>query len=210
MRKKLDIIGMEFKYLKVVEYFGKNKWNQLLYKCICRCGKETISSVAALRSGNTKSCGCYNTESRKVNGSKRITHGFTSKTDKRNRIYRIWGSMRGRCANSKCVNWNGRNIIVCDEWNDFLTFYNWANSNGYENGLSIDRIDNNGNYEPSNCRWTTQKIQSNNRRNSFYITHNGETKTLAQWMDIYTNVKYATVNKRLKSGKTFEQAIIPV
>ena len=92
--------------------------------------------------------------------------------------------MKQRCFNPKDRNYHnygGRGITVCDEWLDYLTFKKWCDENGYEQGLSIDRINNDGNYEPGNCRWVTQKVQNNNKRTIHWITYNGETKSLSEW-----------------------------
>lgn len=103
----------------------------------------------------------------------------------RSRLYGIWSNMKTRCFTETCrpyPDYGGRGITVCDEWkNDFMSFYNWAMSHGYSDDLSIDRIDNNGNYSPDNCRWTNKTVQSKNRRSCRLITYKGETKCLADW-----------------------------
>ena len=121
--------------------------------------------------------------------------------DKQTKLQAIWKSMKRRCYNENYIHykyWGGRGIRVCDEWlNSFESFYNWAINNGYEEGLSIDRINNNGNYEPNNCRWTTMKVQANNTSRNHYITINNETKTMKQWCEFYDIVKYSTVKNRI-------------
>lgn len=119
-----------------------------------------------------------------INRNKQLT-----KHNKYNsRIYRIWRGMKDRCynINSKDYkNYGGRGIVVCDEWlNDFMSFYNWSMNNGYDDSLTIDRIDVNGNYEPSNCRWVTQKQQQRNRRNNKLFTYNGEVHYLSEWCEL--------------------------
>lgn len=103
------------------------------------------------------------------------------------RIYKTWVRMKVRCYNQnhdRYKNYGGRGITVCDEWkNDFKKFYEWAMKNGYSDDLTIDRIDVNGNYEPSNCRWITNKEQCNNRRNNHFITYNGKTQTVSEWAE---------------------------
>lgn len=103
------------------------------------------------------------------------------------RLYGIWAGMKQRCFNEKdhCYqNYGARGITVCDEWkNDYVAFSMWAKQNGYTDELSIDRIDTNGNYEPSNCRWATAKTQARNKRNSIYLTYNGETKHITEWAE---------------------------
>ena len=140
------------------------------------------------------------------NGNKNhLKHG------KRNtRLYTIWRSMRQRCYNPKTnryKNYGGRGITVCEEWNNsFTAFHEWATANGYEDNLTLERKDVNGNYEPSNCRWATYKEQANNMSNSVHLTYNGETHTMAEWADI-TGIKKATIWERLKKGWSIDDAL---
>lgn len=133
------------------------------------------------------------------------THGL-SKT----RLHTIWHSMYCRCnypTTNQYKNYGGRGIKICEEWeHNFLNFYNWAMANGYQDNLTIDRIDVNGNYEPSNCRWITRKEQCSNRTDNVFYTFNGETKTGKQWCDLY-NINYTTFCDRLKRGWTLEQSL---
>lgn len=118
--------------------------------------------------------------------------------------------MRQRCSNPKCINFHnygGKGITVCDEWNNsFESFYEWAMSNGYEKGLTIDRIDVNGNYEPSNCRWATYKEQANNRTSNRLIEVDGVSHTIGDWSEI-TGIRLATIWARLKRGWTAKEAV---
>jgi len=110
------------------------------------------------------------------------THGITNTS-----IYGVWQSMRQRCNNpnrTKYKDYGARGIKVCDEWQNAETFAKWANENGYQPGLQIDRIDNNGDYSPENCRFVTPRENSRNRRNTKYLTLNGETKSVAEWCEI--------------------------
>ena len=106
--------------------------------------------------------------------------------------------MKKRCEShndKRYCDYGGRGIKVCEEWHNFINFYNWAIQNGYSEDLTIDRIDNNGNYEPSNCRWSTNKEQANNRRTNINITIGNTTKTMTEWCDIF-NLEYNVVNAR--------------
>ena len=131
--------------------------------------------------------------------------------DTKNRLYRIWSEMKRRCENSdrpNYRNYGGRGIKVCQEWkNSFETFKEWALNNGYSDELSIDRIDNAGNYEPSNCHWVTVKAQANNKRSNNLIAYKGEKHTLAQWCEIF-GLDYSVVYMRLyRNHLSFEEAI---
>ena len=126
------------------------------------------------------------------------------------RIYRIWCNMKTRCYNPNIPNFDdygGRGITVCDEWrNDFKPFLKWSMENGYKDDLLIDRIDNNGNYEPSNCRWTTRKQQNLNRRNNILVTIDGITKSFSQWADEF-EINRSTALSRVHAGMTEQGAL---
>lgn len=138
----------------------------------------------------------------------KVKHGKS-----KSRLYGCWHDMKQRCSNPSRTNhkhYKNKGIIVCEEWrNDFQAFHDWAMANGYADNLTLDRIDNNGNYEPSNCRWATPKEQENNRSNNVYLTINGETKPLAQWAT-ENGLKYCTVEKRYLRGKRGADLIKPV
>ena len=134
-------------------------------------------------------------------------------------LYEIWKAIKQRCYNPKNYaykNWGGRGIKVCDEWlNNFQAFYDWSYANGYtcnnhnkdeKTKLTIDRIDVNGNYEPSNCRWVNRKEQANNMRHTKHITINGQTHCIAEWCRIY-NIYRTTYQSRIKRGMTPEEAL---
>ncbi len=189
------MIGKKFNMLTVLEECNeRDKRNKIMYKCQCDCGNIVIVNGNNLRSGNSKSCGCLNHKPNKHN----FKHGKI-----RTRLYRIHHGMKDRCYNINGRDYNTyghRNIVVCDEWlNDFMNFYNWAINNGYKDNLTIDRIDVNGNYEPSNCRWVDMKTQQNNKRNNIILTYNGKTQTLTQWVN-ELDLEYSTVKGRHYRG----------
>ncbi|MBS4171915.1 hypothetical protein [Bacillus sp. FJAT-49736] len=197
-----DLTGQKFGRLTVVRRdTSSNK--TFLWVCKCECGNVKTVRSFDLRDGKVKSCGCLHAEKVRTNTR---THG------KRNTlIYHIWCSIKGRCFRTTCKdfpNYGGRGITMCDSWrNDFMSFYEWSMSNGYKEGLSIDRINNDGNYEPSNCRWVTQAKQSRNKSNNRFITIDGMTKTLADWCKFY-KVHISTAHSRIKSGKTGKEIFI--
>lgn len=203
---ELDLVGKKFNMLTVVERVGKTPEHRYLFRCICDCGEEKVAEGREIKRGKIMSCGRHNAE--KVSEAN-TTHGMTGE-----RIYNIYLNMKGRCSNSNnqaYVRYGGRGISVCDEWTDkengFTNFLTWSLSNGYKEDLSIDRIDNNGNYEPANCRWTTNKVQQNNRGCSLLFTYNDETKPLTVWCE-ELNLKYDSVWKRInKYNYDFEKAI---
>lgn len=191
--KFIDMTGEKYGKLLVVEYAGKTKRGLSLWKCKCDCGREVVVQSVNLRNGHTKSCGCFRAEWCKENCTK---HGL-----EHTRLYGIWADMIYRCHNPENPNYKrygARGISVCEEWrNDVKIFYDWAIRNGYSDDLTIDRIDNNGNYCPENCRWATKVEQASNRRSNILITRNGETKTMKQWA-ISEGIPYQVVWQRIK------------
>ena len=172
MGKYENLTNKKFDMLVALKYLYTDERRNAVWLCKCDCGKLVEKSSRTLKSKTSKSCGCL----KKINAKKlgkskysdRTTHG-----KRYTRLYHVWCGIKQRCYNvnsHKYKNYGGRSIIMCDEWkDDFMSFYNWAMQKGYdENALygkcTIDRIDVNGNYEPSNCRWVDMKIQSNNKR----------------------------------------------
>lgn len=197
----LDLTGRKFAYLTVLER-DLSKKNGTYWICMCDCGN--IKSVRSdhLRKNLVKSCGCHNS---KISSKNNSTHH-----DSKTRLYNIWCSMKGRCNNSNndaYSNYGGRGIKVCDEWNDsFESFKEWANSSGYTDKLTIDRIDNDGNYCPENCKWSTYSEQANNRRSSNIIYIGLSKGTLSQWLKIYS-MSHGVFYSRINAGWTVESAI---
>lgn len=149
-------VGKKFGRLTIV---GKAE-KSLHFNCKCDCGNERVVFMGNLSRGHTQSCGCLQKERARTAKS---THGMS----KKHPLYRVWDQMKDRCNNPNhkfYQNYGGRGIKVCDEWMDFQKFFDWSIRNGYQRGLEIDRRNNDGIYEPSNCRWVTRKINSNNRR----------------------------------------------
>ncbi|WP_461246525.1 hypothetical protein [Treponema sp. R6D11] len=203
MRKIIDMAGKRFGRLKVIGLHNAGKTSR--WNCLCDCGKTTIVNSQSLRRGFTKSCGCLSAEL--LTKGHRIKHGLTLKN---RRLARIWYGMKDRCFNVKNSRYNrygGRGITVCDEWkNDLLLFFTWAMNNGYADNLSIDRIDNDGNYCPENCRWVSNGEQARNKSSNRKLTVNGITRTLIEWCEI-TGMKFETIEGRIKRGWSPEKII---
>ena len=133
--------------------------------------------------------------------------------DRHTRLYSIWTNMKTRCCNESATDYDkygGRGIGICDEWiNDYLAFKNWALSNGYDETLSIDRIDVNGPYSPQNCRWANAKTQANNRTNTIFVTAHNQTHSLSEWSSL-SGVRYHTLYARLFKLHMSPQEAIPL
>lgn len=187
---RVDLTGRIFGYLKVVALAGRRN-GKAQWRCLCACGAETVADGYNLSSGHTTSCGCW----RKVAPPGVVVHGKS-----KDRVHRIWRGMLKRCNNPNEKSYpyyGGRGIRVCDRWQQFVNFY--ADMGDPPDGLSIDRIDNNGDYEPGNCRWATKIDQARNKRSNHMITRGCVTRTLADWLEI-TGLHRGTVEQRIRHG----------
>ena len=211
MGKFVDLTGQRFGKLVVIER-TENKGIEVRWLCKCDCGNQSIVASTRLKSGRTRSCGCLKGETAKKVMS---THKKT-----RTKIYNLYHLIKARCYKPYTNNfkdYGGRGITMCDEWlgkNGFINFYNWATNNGYKeeilpngkNKWTIDRIDVNGNYEPKNCRFVTNEEQAKNKRNTVYLTYNGETLTQNEWAK-KLNIYAGAIQWRLKKGWSVEETL---
>lgn len=198
MGKKIQMVGKRFGYLVVTREAPRSAHGIAMWICKCDCGNVTKPIRSGdLRFGKVQSCGCLHKRQLSDMVKK---HGL-----KHTRLYSIWQNMKNRCrnANVPCyATYGGRGISVCDEWKDnFQAFYDWAMESGYSDDLTIDRIDVNGNYCPENCRWMTQKDQSNNLRKNVIVEIESEKHTLSEWSRI-SGVRYTTLYQRYLRGWT--------
>ena len=190
-----DLVDRQFGLLTVIGYAGLHTTpcgtRRRMWKCRCECGKETVVSENNLKNGSTKSCGCWKQQRIKDYNT---VHGGTS-----DRLYGIWKNMKRRCNSPKDSHYEtygGKGIKVCEEWaNSYEAFKKWAYENGYDEDAktgdcSIDRIDNNGDYEPSNCRWVNRITQANNTSKNRYVTLNGKRLTIAEFARVMNVSKF--------------------
>ncbi|OLS02902.1 hypothetical protein [Tissierella creatinophila] len=203
MRKMIDIKNQRFGKLKAIEPSVKVATNKSK-KWICECDCGTVKEIRSsdLRLGKIVSCGCE--RDRKIK-ERSYKHGMSN-----TKIYDVWQSMKGRCYRETCKdypNYGGRGIKIDKNWlGDFMVFYNWAISEGYKEGLTIDRINPNGNYEPGNCKWLPNEKQALNRRNT--ITHMYEGKELnTRELSEELNINYNTLRNYLGKGRTIEEIL---
>lgn len=203
MGKKVEMIGRRFgrwEVLREAEVRYKN--GAICYHCRCDCGTERIVNGERLRNGDSTSCGCYNRE-------------IITKPDAvyKERLYHVWNSMKNRCRCAKdkaYKNYGGRGIRVCDEWmHDYKAFKEWAYSHGYTDGLWLDRIDNNRDYSPENCRWATTKEQARNKRTTVLVEYNGQTMCIADAAED-SGINVATIRRRMELGWPKEKLFAPV
>lgn len=198
---------MSYACLKPGETFGRltvicqtserNKRGDIIYRCQCQCGKEKLTTAVLLHGGHVKSCGCL-----RKDVPNRLTHRMSE-----TREYRIWAEMRKRCTNRNQKTFSyygGRGIAVCDRWSSFENFF--KDMGKCPAGFSIDRIDTNGNYEPSNCRWVDLKTQARNKRTNHLLTFNGKTQCISAWAE-EIGIKRDTLKRRIYLGWSTERAL---
>ena len=201
-------VGQRYEKLEVIKYVGMAK-HAVYYLCRCECGNEKIVKYASLCSGNTTSCGCTHQEKMR---KKMTTHGMAGQGNNRHPLYKVYSGMKSRCYNPNHKYWScygKRGITICDEWigeTGYLNFYNWAMENGYEKGLTIDRIDTDKGYSPDNCRWTDSFTQGNNTSANTYMTCGFYTFTISIWCKI-TGLTNSNVMYRKSCGWTDEEII---
>lgn len=197
--KRLE--GQRFGRLVAVKEVGRTNNGNAKWLCKCDCGGQKVVASYALRIGRTQSCGCIKAEQNYAKG----THHETGSP-----IYKLWSCVKNRCYNQndpKYPQYGGRGITVCDEWKtNYESFRDWCQDNGYKKGLTIDRVNVNGNYCPQNCRFSTQKVQQNNRTNNHLLSFRGETHTMAEWSDIL-GIPYRRLEHRINRGWSAERAL---
>lgn len=202
MGKLIDLTGRRFGRLVVIERSENSKDGKACWLCHCDCGKNVTVRGKDLRTEKQVSCGCMKKE-RVANINK--LHG-----QRNSRLYRIWCAMKCRTQNSNAWNYKyygGKGVSICPEWHkSFMLFQKWAMNNGYNDNLTIERIDNDKGYSPDNCRWIEQQEQKNNTSRNIFLTFNGETNSIARWAK-KLKIGYSTIYARLKRGWTVEQAL---
>lgn len=201
---KTDLIGMRFGLL-VVQSYSHSVKNPIsngykhYYNCLCDCGNMCVVERKSLKYGNTKSCGCLHSQQLIKRNKETASRNGDSATYER--LYNIWSAIFQRCTNPNSKDYQyygGKGIKICVEWNDWETFKQWALSNGYQDNLTIDRINTEGDYEPNNCRWADMITQANNKTNNKYITFNNKTQSLAEWCR-ELNLDYDRTKQRINA-----------
>ena len=174
MDKAKDMTGKICGRLKVITRAPNDKYGNARWLCLCECGKELVVKGQPLRSGKTKSCGCYHKDVLRA----KIKHGESKEI-----LYKRWHAIKSRCTNknlSSYKDYGGRGINICEEWLDPANFIEWAKNNGYRRDLTIERIDVNGDYSPENCKWVTRAEQNRNTRRNIKQRINGKLCTISE------------------------------
>lgn len=204
---KKNIIGKKINRFTIIESAGKDKYRNILWLCVCECGKTKIIRNSSLLSEKTKSCGCLRSENGYKKSQSNIKHGHSKRKNK-SRIYIIWESMIQRCTNPNRIsydNYGGRGISVCDKWKNFENFLLDIGEPPTEKH-SLDRIDNDGNYCPENCRWATRKEQARNTRKNKFINFNGKMWCISELAEKY-NIAPSTLFSRINRGISVHEAL---
>lgn len=201
-----DYIGNKYGYVEILEKTDKRKRGYIVYKCKCyNCGKIVEKTLEHLQTRKNKgynnmTCGCFD----------KHYNNFYKNGLSNTRLRHIYDNMKSRCYNKNNKSYKyygGKNVTICDEWlKDFEFFYNWAINNGYQENLTIDRIDTNGNYEPNNCRWVNFREQISNRTNTIKLKYKNQIKPLSEWAKEY-NIEISTLRTRISRGWCIERAL---
>ena len=197
--KAPDLVGKQFHCLTVISRADSDKYGNSRWNCKCSCGKICVTSGHGLRNGHVKSCGHLQKENA---ARSNFLHGYSG-----TKLYKAWAEMIYRCENknnSAYQNYGGRGITVCAEWHDFQVFRGWATSHGYKEGLTIERIDVNKGYCPSNCTYTDRTAQNRNTRRNIHVFYNGQKLTISEFSRVL-NVERSSVLTWYHRGILFEK-----
>jgi hypothetical protein len=201
--KLIDLAGQTFGRLKVIALAHDRRGGQAMWSCVCSCGEGKVVFGSSLRRGESRSCGCL---ARELSSLRATRHGY-ARDGIANRSYATWTAMRARCRSAKHPAWHnygGRGIVVCPRW---LTFENFlADMGDKPEGLELDRVDNDGNYEPGNCRWVNHVEQNQNRRDSYRVAYDGRTQCLTA-LSQESGFSRTTLRGRLRRGWSIERAM---
>lgn len=203
MTTPIDLTGQKFSRLTATSHQGGGLW-----RCKCACGLESIVRGRDLRRGSIRSCGCLRREKAQNLSRINIVHG-AARRKYRHGEYNVWIDMKARCSNPKqrdFKHYGGRGITVCQQWNSFTQFL--QDMGRPQPGQTLDRINNDGNYSPENCRWASRQQQANNRRTTRLLTFNGKTMSLSAW-SMEMGLARCRVGARLKEGWSLERALKP-
>jgi len=199
MTRMRDLSGQKFGRLTVIELAGKASNKNMLWKCSCECGNSSVVASSNLVRGVTRSCGCLKAEREREANIKHGQYGTGA--------HKSWMSMRQRCLNHRCPafkNYGGRGIKICARWESFENFF--ADMGHRPDGMELDRINVDGDYEPGNCRWATTLQQGRNQRKTRFATINGVTKPVTEWAQEF-GINIRSVNSRLSYGWSIEKAL---